>query len=77
MVGVVTEVTGDLVSIESFVVIDGAGNSHKFIPGQGMTVAGGPASHLRDHLVSGERVKVLFHPGSNGELIADDVQDVN
>jgi hypothetical protein len=73
--GVVTEVTGDLTSAESFVVIDVSGDSFKFVPGEGMTVAGGPVSHLRDHVVSGEPVKVLFHAGSKGELIADDIQD--
>lgn len=75
VVGIVTEVTGDLTSIESFVVIDGSGDSSKFVPGEGLTVAGGPVSHLRDHVVSGEQVKVLFHSGEKGELIADDVQD--
>lgn len=75
--GVVTEVTGDLTRVESFVVIDVSGDSFKFVPGEGMTVAGGPASHLRDHVVSGEPVKVLFHSGSKGELIADDIQDAD
>lgn len=73
--GVVTEVTGDLSGVESFVVMDVSGDSLKFVPGDGLTVAGGPVSHLRDHVVSGEPVKVLFHSGSKGELIADDVQD--
>ena len=75
VIGIVTEVTGDLTSIESFVVIDGSGDSFKFVPGEGLTVAGGPVSHLRDHVVSGEQVMVLFHSGAQGELIADDVQD--
>lgn len=75
VIGIVTEVTGDLTNIESFVVTDGSGDSFKFVPGQGMTVAGGPVSHLRDHVVSGEQVKVLFHSGAQSELIADDVQD--
>lgn len=75
IIGTVTEVTGDLTSVESFVVIDGSGDSFKFVPGEGMTVAGGPVSHLRDHVVSGEQVSVRFHSGTNGELIADDVQD--
>ncbi len=73
VVGVVTEVTGDLTGIESFVVLDTDGDSHKFTPGDGMTVMGAPASHLRDHVVSGEPVRVIYHEGSEGELIADDV----
>ncbi len=73
VVGVVSEVTGDLSGIESFVVLDSNGDSHKFIPADGMTVVGAPPSHLRDHLLSGELVKVIYHEGSDGELIADDV----
>lgn len=73
VVGIVSEVTGDLSGIDSFVVLDSAGDSHKFIPGDGMTVMGSPPSHLRDHLISGEPVKVFYHEGSDGELIADDV----
>ncbi len=73
VVGIVTEVTGDLTAIESFVVLDTAGDSHKFTPVDGMTVMGSPASHLRDHVVSGEPVRVIHHNGPNGELVADDV----
>ena len=73
VVGIVTEVTGDLSGIESFVVLDPNGDSHKFIPADGMTVVGGPPFHLRDHLLSGEAVKVIYHEGTGGELIAEDV----
>ena len=73
VIGIVTEVTGDLTRIESFVVLDASGDSHKFTPAEGMTVMGAPASHLRDHVVSGEPVRVIHHEGSSGELIADDV----
>lgn len=75
VVGIVTEVTGDLSSIDSFVVLDAEGNSRKFSPADGMTVAGGPPSHLRDHVLSGEPVEVVYHEGPDGELIADDVVD--
>jgi len=74
VVGVVSEVTGDLSGVESFVVLDSNGDSHKFIPGDGMTVMGSPPMHLRDHLISGEPVKVLYHDGPDSELIADDVE---
>jgi len=73
VIGIVTEVTGDLTRIESFVVLDANGDSHKFAPAEGMTVMGAPPSHLRDHVVSGEPVRVVHHEGSNGELIANDV----
>jgi hypothetical protein len=73
VIGIVTDVTGDLTEIKSFVVLDTSGDSHKFTPGDGMTVMGSPASHLRDHVVSGEPVRVIHHKGPNGRLIADDV----
>ena len=73
IVGIVTEVTGDLSGVESFVVLDPNGDSHKFTPADGMTVVGGPPFHLRDHLLSGEAVRVIYHEGTGGELIAEDV----
>lgn len=71
--GIVTEVTGDLVEVQSFVVLDSNGDSHKFSPGEGMTFMGAPPSHLRDHVVSGEAVRVRYHKGPSGSLIAVDV----
>lgn len=74
VIGIVTEVTGDLAEIASFVVLDDGGDSHKFTPADGMTVVGAPASHLRDHILSGELVRVIYHEGPDGKLVADDVQ---
>ncbi len=73
VVGVITEVSGDLTTIDSFVVLDEDGVSHKFAPGPGMTVDGAPPPHLRDHVISGEPVKVRYHQGSDGQLVADEV----
>lgn len=73
VVGIVTEVTGDLVEIQSFVVLDANGDSHKFFPGEGMTVVGVPPSHLRDHVVSGEAIRVLYVDGAGGTLVAVNV----
>ena len=75
IIGVVTEVTGDLSGIESFVVLHVEGGSFKFKPRSGLLVMGAPPSHLRDHVVSGEPVKVTYHENSVGELIADEVTD--
>jgi hypothetical protein len=75
VIGVVTEVTGDLSGIESFVVLDAGGDSFKFKPRSGLLVMGAPPSHLRDHVVSGEPVTVTYHEDSAGELIADAVTD--
>lgn len=71
--GVVIEVTGGLIEIESFVVLDSSGDSHKFFPRDGMQVVGSPVAHLRDHLISGERVRVMFYKDPSGSPIADDV----
>ena len=71
--GIVTEVTGDLTTVESFVVLDDDGNNHLFTPEQGLLFYGGPLSHLRDHIVTGERVRVLFDRGAYGDLIAPSV----
>lgn len=73
VLGIVTEVTGDLSGVESFVVLDAEGNSHKFIPSPGLEVMGQAPSHLRDHVVSGEPVTVAYHENSEGELVADGV----
>jgi hypothetical protein len=77
IVGVVTEVTGDLSGIESFVILDTDGDSHKFIPRSGLMILGAPPSHLRDHVVSGIPVKVIYHEGPDSELIADEVMDAD
>lgn len=71
--GIVTEVTGDLSGVESFVVLDADGNSHKFVPSPELEVMGQAPSHLRDHVVSGEPVTVIYHENSAGELVADEV----
>lgn len=70
VVGVVAEVTGDLTHVESFVVLDDEGNSHLLTPAEGLLFYGGPLSHLRDHIVSGERVRVTFEEGAYGAMTA-------
>lgn len=70
VVGVVTEVTGDLTQVESFVVLDADGNSHLMTPQNGLLFYGGPLSHLRDHIVTGERVRVTFEEGAYGAMTA-------
>jgi len=75
VVGIVTEVTGDLSGVESFVVLNTEGDSFKFKPRSGLLVMGAPPSHLRDHVLSGELVRVVYHEDSEGELIAEEVSD--
>jgi hypothetical protein len=73
VVGIVTEVTGDLTGVESFVVLDADGDSFKFKPRDGLLVMGQQPPHLRDHVISGEPVTVTYHQDASGELIADEV----
>ena len=73
VMGIVTEVTGDLSGVESFVVLDSEGDSFKFKPRDGLMVMGQQPSHLRDHVLSGEPVTVTYHQDASGELIADEV----
>lgn len=68
--GIVTEVTGDLTIVESLVVMDSDGKSHLFKPEPGLLFYGGPLSHLRDHVVTGQPVVVTFTVGADGERTA-------
>ena len=68
--GIVTEVTGDLTAVESLVIMDSDGKSHFFKPSPGLLFYGGPLSHLRDHVVTGQRVVVTFEAGLYGERVA-------
>jgi hypothetical protein len=68
--GIVSEVTGDLTTVESLVILDADGNSHLFKPTPGLLFYGGPLSHLRDHVVTGQRVAVTFETGAYGESVA-------
>ena len=67
--GIVTEVTGDLTAVESLVIMDSDGRSHLFKPSPGLLFYGGPLSHLRDHVLTGQRVVVTFEAGLYGERV--------
>jgi hypothetical protein len=56
--------------VESFVVLDDEGNSHLLTPEDGLMFYGGPLSHLREHIVTGERVRVTFKEGAYGAMTA-------
>lgn len=68
--GIVTEVTGDLTVVESFVVLDDDGDSHLFRPAPGLLFYGGPLIHLRDHVITAQRVTVTFEESPSGEMTA-------
>ena len=65
---------GDLEVVRSFTLVTEDGESLEFVPAPGAAFHGGPLSHLRDHLVSGERV-VVFYVEENGDLVVSSVED--
>ena len=68
--GVVTQVSGSLGNVESFVVMDEDGESHMFDPEPGLLFYGAPLDHLRDHIVTGQKVKITYERGAYGALTA-------
>lgn len=74
VVGVVSEVSGELPVVDTFVILDGSGDSFRFIPEPGLLFHGGPLSHLRDHIVGGERVTVTFKVESTGVMTATHIE---
>jgi hypothetical protein len=75
LTGVVSEVNGDITTLTGFVVLAPDGSSHRFTPADGLLFEGGPLSHLREHIITGQLVIVTFEQGSDGELIAVHVED--
>ena len=73
--GVVTQVSGELGEVTSFVVTDGEGRNHQFEPAPGLMFEDGPLDHLREHIVSGDPVEVGYERSEDGALVAIDVAD--
>lgn len=72
--GRIVEFDGDLTAVRSFVLLTERGDRIEFRPGPEATFHGGPLTHLRDHLVSGEPV-VVFYEGSADEARVVSVED--
>jgi hypothetical protein len=68
--GIITQVSGELGSVETFIVLDDNGKSHQFTPEPGLLFYGGPLDHLRDHIVTGQRVVVTFESSAYGSNTA-------
>lgn len=68
--GIITQVSGELGSVETFIVLDDDGKSHQFTPEPGLLFYGGPLDHLRDHIVTGQRVVVTFEESAYGKNTA-------
>ena len=75
--GVVTQVTGQLAEVDSFVITDTDGKSHRFVPAEGLRFHDGPLDHLREHIITGTPVVVVFERGADGALVAVSVEDVD
>lgn len=73
-VGVVVAVDGDLNEIRGFSLLLPDGAVIKLVPQAGLLFDGGPLSHLRDHLVSGAPVSVVYRV-EDGVAIATNVGD--
>lgn len=69
LTGVVDQVTGDR-EVEAFVIVDAAGNSHRFIPMPGLLCGGEPMQHLRTHLVERDEIAVTFERDASGAGVA-------
>lgn len=72
--GVVVDVQGDLQTVERFTLLTEEGEQLEFVPGTGLRFDGGPLSHLRQHMVSGEPVRVRYESES-GALVVVEVSD--
>lgn len=72
--GIVVAVDGDLVTVRSFDVRAPDGEVRRFVPDEEATFDGGPLTHIRDHLRSGEPVEVDY-VDRDGESLATDVRD--
>ncbi len=73
--GVVIDVQGNLQGTDSFTILIEDGSELVLIPAPGLLFEGGPLSHLRDHVLSGAKVKVVYTVEDDGTHIAIEVGD--
>lgn len=74
--GVVTDVVGDLTTVEEFVIRTTSDEVLRFEPAPGMSFGGStPITHINDHLRSGAPVRVSYEQLADGTLIAHVVTD--
>jgi len=73
--GVVIDVQGNLQGTNSFTILIEDGSELVMIPAPGLLFDGGPLSHLRDHVLSGAKVKVVYTVEDDGTHIAIQVGD--
>lgn len=74
--GVVVDVTGDITTVERFVMRLPDGTDRELQPAPGITFHGGAAiGHLIDHLRSGEPVEIRYEQLDDGTWVALEVAD--
>ncbi len=74
--GVVVDVTGDITTVERFVLRLPNGTDQQLTPAPGITFHDGAAiGHLRDHLRSGQSIVVEYEVLEDGTWIALSVDD--
>lgn len=74
--GVVIDVTGDLTTVDAFIVRLPDGTNQVFEPAPGLRFDGtAPVSHLRDHLRSAAPITIRYEVLDDGTRIALEVSD--
>ncbi len=76
IVAVVVDVTGDLTTVDQFVVRLPDGSDQVIEPAPGIRFHGDAAiTHIRDHLRSGAPVRITYDVLDDGTWIAREVED--
>ncbi len=76
--GVVIDLEGDLTTVSSFVLRLPDGSDQEVVPAPGIRFHGNSAiSHLRDHLRSGEPVRIEYEVLDDGSWVAGVVEDAS
>jgi hypothetical protein len=63
---VVTQVVGGPGEVESFIILDADGASHRFLPVAGLMCDDVPIDHLRTHLVERDVIMIEFEASVDG-----------
>jgi hypothetical protein len=74
--GVVIDVTGDITTVEEFVLRLPDGSDQTFVPAPGITFhSGASIGHLRDHMRSGQTIVIGYEILDDGTWVALNVDD--
>ncbi|MDQ3782251.1 MAG: hypothetical protein M3349_04845 [Actinomycetota bacterium] len=74
--GVVVDVTGDITTVDRFVVQTGDGERLEFQVAPGVTFANGaPIGHLTEHVQTGEPVEIRYEVLDDGSRVVRAIAD--